>query len=152
LLIARAIYLNSVPSTVLPSDAAAAAYDALIHFLRIGLRVVLAVALVIANGAWITGPSRAAVRTRAALGSGIAWLRNFGERRGVSSGPFGQWMYRYRRVLRVCAVALVALILVFWGQPTALTVIVLVIILLVLLGLIELVARPPATPEAATPV
>ena len=152
LLIARTIYLNSVPSNVLPSDAAAAAYDALVHFLKIGLRVVLAVGLVIAIGAWITGPSRAAVRTRAALGSGIAWLRNFGERRGVSSGPFGQWMYRYRRVLRICAVALVALILVFWGQPTALTVIVLVIILLVLLGLIELVARPPATSEAATPV
>jgi hypothetical protein len=152
LLIARTIYLNSVPSNVLPSDAAAAAYDALVHFLRIGLRVVLAVALVIAIGAWITGPSRAAVRTRAALGSGISWLRNFGERRGVSSGPFGQWMYRYRRVLRVCAVALVALILVFWGQPTALTVIVLVVILLVLLGLIELVARPPATSEAATSV
>jgi hypothetical protein len=148
LLIARTIYLNSVPSSVLPTDAAAAAYDALVHFLRIGLRVVLAVGLVIAIGAFITGPSRAAVRTRAALGSGITWLRNLGERRGVSTGPVGQWTYRHRAVLRIGAVTLVALILVFWGQPTALTVILLVVILLILLGLIELVARPPAEPAA----
>jgi hypothetical protein len=148
LLIARTIYLNSVPASVLPTDAAAAAYDALIHFLRVGLRVILAVGLVIAIAAFITGPSRAAVRTRAALASGIAWLRNLGQRRGVSTGPFGQWVYRHRAVLRIGAVTLIALILVFWGQPTALTVILLVVILLILLGLIELLALPPAEPAA----
>ena len=148
LLIARTIYLNSVPASVLPSDAAAAAFDALVHFLRVGLRVVLAVGLVIAIGAFITGPSRAAVRTRAALGSGITWLRNLGERRGMSTGPVGQWTYRHRALLRIGALTLVALILVFWGQPTALTVILLVVILLILLGLIELVASPPAEPAA----
>jgi hypothetical protein len=151
LLIARTIYLNSVPASVLPSDAAGAAYDALVHFLRIGLRVVLAVGLVIAIGAFITGPSRAAVQTRATAGSGITWLRNFGERRGVSAGPVGQWTYRHRRGLRIGAVTLMALIFVFWGQPTALAVILLVVILLVLLGLIELIGRPPAASEAATP-
>jgi len=148
LLIARTIYLNSVPASVLPSDAAAAAFDALVHFLRVGLRVVLAVGLVIAIGAFITGPSRAAVRTRAALGSGITWLRNLGERRGMSTGPVGEWTYRHRALLRIGALTLVALILVFWGQPTALTVILLVVILLILLGLIELVASPPAEPAA----
>jgi len=148
LLIARTIYLNSVPASVLPTDAAAAAYDALVHFLRQGLRVVLAVGLVIAIGAFITGPSRAAVRTRAALGSGITWLRNLGARRGVSTGPVGEWTYRHRTWLRIGAVTLIALILVFWGQPTALTIILLVVILLILLGLIELVASPPAEPAA----
>jgi len=148
LLIARTIYLNSVPSSVLPADAASAAYDALVHFLKEGLRVVLAVGLVIAIGAFFTGPSRAAVRTRAALASGITWLRNLGERRGVSTGPVGEWTYRHRALLRIGAVTLVALILVFWGQPTALTIILLVVILLILLGLIELVANPPAEPAA----
>jgi hypothetical protein len=148
LLIARTIYLNSVPSSVLPSDAAAAAFDALVHFLRVGLRVVLAVGLVIAIGAFITGPMRAAVWTRATLASGITWLRNIGERRGISTGPVGEWTYRHRALLRIGAVTLVALILVFWGQPTALTVILLVVILLILLGLIELVASPPAEPAA----
>jgi hypothetical protein len=148
LLIARAIYLNSVPSSVLPSDAAGAAYDTLVHFIRVSLRVVLAVGLVVAIGAFLTGPSRAAVRTRAGVASGIAGVRHFGERRGLSAGPVGQWTYAHRRILRIGAVTVIALILVFWGQPTALAVILLVVILLVLLGLIELIGRPPAATEA----
>jgi hypothetical protein len=150
LLIARSIYLNSVPPTVLPGDAAASAFDAMVYFIRVGLRVVLAVALVIAIGAFITGPSRAAIQTRSALKSGAEWVRNFGERRGVSTGPVGEWTYTHRRALRIGAVALMAVIFVFWGHPTLLVVIVLVVILLLLLGLIELIGRPPAAaPETA---
>jgi hypothetical protein len=151
LLIARSIYLNSVPPAVLPGDAAAAAFDAMIYFIKIGLRVVLAVALVVAIGAFITGPSRAAIQTRSALKSGLGWVRNFGERRGVSTGPVGEWTYAHRRGLRIGAVALFALIFVFWGHPTGLVVIVLVIILLLVLGLIELIGRPPAEPGTAAP-
>jgi hypothetical protein len=149
LLIARSIYLNSVPPSVLPGDAAAAAFDAMAHFIRIGLRVVLAVGLVVAIGAFITGSSHTAVRTRSALKSGAGRVRNYGERRGVTSGPVGEWTYAHRKGLRIGAVALFALIFVFWGHPTGLVVIVLVVLLLVVLGLIELIGRPPAEPETA---
>jgi hypothetical protein len=149
--IARAIYLSSVPSATLPSDAAGAAYDALIHFLRQGLRVVLVVGLVVAIAAFFTGPSRTAIQTRSGLKSGMEWIRNYGERRGVSTGPVGQWTYLHRRSLRIAAVALAALIFVFWGSPTALVVILIVVLLLVILGLIELIGRPPAQTEMAAP-
>jgi hypothetical protein len=46
-------------------------------------------------------------------------------------------------------VAVVGVILVFWGQPTVVVVVVLVIVLLVLLGLIELIGRPAAEPGTA---
>ena len=51
------------------------------------------------------------------------------------------------------AVALAALVFVFWGQPTAVVVILIAILLLVVLGLIELIGRPtrggpPVTPGA----
>jgi hypothetical protein len=151
LLIARSIYLSSVPSNVLPSDAAAAAYDALVHFIKLALRTVLAVGLVVAIAAFFTGPSRAAVGTRSGIKSGLSWIRHFAERKGVSTGPVGQWTYLHRRGLRVGAVALFAVIFVFLGQPTALLVIVLVILLLVVLGLIELVGRPPAPAVPAVP-
>ena len=151
LLIARSIYLNSVPPSVLPGDAAAAAFDAMVYFIRVGLRVVLAVGLVIAIGAFITGPSRAAIQTRSTLKSWLGWIRNFGERRGVSTGPVGEWTYAHRRGLRIGAVALFALIFVFWGHPTGLVVIVLVVLLLLVLGLIELIGRPPAEPRTAAP-
>jgi hypothetical protein len=51
--------------------------------------------------------------------------------------------------LRIGAVALAALIFVFWGQPTALVVIVLAVLLVVVLGLIERIGRPPARREVA---
>jgi hypothetical protein len=149
LLIARSIYLGSVPPKVLPSDAAAAAFDAMVHFIKVGLRVVLAVGLVVAIGAFFTGPSRTAIQTRSALKSGADRIRHYGERKGVSTGPVGQWTYLHRRSLRIGAVALFALIFVFWGQPTALVVILLVVLLLVVLGLIELIGRPAAEPAAA---
>jgi hypothetical protein len=146
LLIGRSIYLNSVPSSVLPSDAAAAAYDTLVRFIKYGLRAMLVVGLVVAIAAFFTGPSATAVKTRGALVSGVRWLRDLGERKGVSTGPAGEWTYSHRKGLRVAAVALVALIFVFWGQPTPALGITLAVVLLVLLGLIELISRPPAAP------
>ncbi len=148
--IARSIYLNSVPSTTLPGDAAAAAFDAMVHFLKEGLRVVLVVGLVVAIGAFFTGPSHTAVRTRSAFKSGMDWIRNYGERRGVSTGPVGQWTYLHRKSLRVGVVALAALIFAFWGEPTAAVVILIVVLLLVVLGLIELIGRPPVRPQTAS--
>ena len=135
---------------MLPGDAAAAAFDAMVHFIKVGLRVVLVVGLVVAIGAFFTGPSRTAVQTRSALTSGIDWIRHFGERRGVSTGPVGKWTYLHRRGLRIGAVALVALIFVFWGEPTVLLVMVLVVVLLVVLGLIELLGGPPRGVPSAT--
>ncbi|MGI8449433.1 MAG: hypothetical protein ACR2MP_20090, partial [Streptosporangiaceae bacterium] len=63
----------------------------------------------------------------------------------------GTWTYAHRKGLRICAVALAALIFVFWGQPTVALVITLVVLLLVALGLIELVGSRPA-PQPATAV
>jgi hypothetical protein len=149
LLIFRGIYLNSVPESALPSDAAAALFDTFVRFIKEGLRAILVLGLVVAAGAFLTGPSVTAVRTRAGFGSGLAWVRRTGEHAGVSTGPVGTWTYAHRTALRIAAVALIALIFVFWGQPTAAVVIVLVILLLVILGLIELIGRPPARPEPA---
>jgi hypothetical protein len=149
LLIFRGIYLNSVPSSVLPSDAAAAMFDTFVRFIKQGLRVILVLGLVVAAGAFITGASVTAVRTRAAFGSGLGWVRQSGEHAGLSTGPAGRWTYAHRTGLRISAVALAAVLFVFWGQPTAGVVIGLAILLLVVLGLIELIGRPPGRPEIA---
>ncbi len=150
LLIFRGIYLNSVPQSVLPSDAAAAMFDTLVRFIRQGLRVLLVVGLVVAIGAFLAGPSATAARTRHGVAEGLGWLRDVGERKGASTGPVGTWTYAHRMGLRIAAVALIGLIFVFWGRPTALVVILLAVVLLVLLGLIELIGTPP-TARAAEP-
>ena len=149
LLIFRGIYLNTVPNNVLPSNAAAVIFDTFVRFIKEALRTLLLVGLVVAIGAFFSGPSVTAVRSREAVKSGFDWIRGAGERRGVSTGPVGRWTYRYRHALRIGAVFLVALLFVFWGRPTAAVVIWLAVLLLVLLGLIELIGRPPARPKVA---
>jgi hypothetical protein len=148
LLIFRGIYLSHVPESTLPSDAAAAMFDTFVRFIKTGLRAILVLGLVVAAAAFLTGPSVTAVRTRAAFASGLARARRSGEHAGLSTGPVGKWTYAHRTGLRISAVALIALIFVFWGRPTAAVVIVLAIVLLVILGLIELIGRPPAQPAA----
>jgi hypothetical protein len=150
LLIGRGIYLNTVPNSVLPGNAAAVIFDTFVRFIREALRTLLVVGLVVAIVAFFWGPSVTAVRSRGAVKSGFDWIRRFGEREGVTTGPVGRWTYAHRRALRICAVGLVALLFVFWGRPTALVVIWLAVLLLVLLGLIELIGRPPARPEVAS--
>jgi len=139
--IVRSMSLNSVPASV-PADAAAALFDTLVRFIRTALRTLLLVGLVVAAGAFFTGPSVTAVRTRSALASGLGWLRSTGEHAGLSTGPVGTWTYAHRTGLRVGAVALAALVFVFLGQPTEVAVILIAILLLVALGLIELIGRP----------
>ena len=138
LLIARTLYLGSVPASV-PADAAAAAFDILVRFIKTALRTLLVVGLVVAVGAFFTGPSAAAVRIRSAFSSGLGRLRGRGE-----SGPASRWTYAHRHALRIGAVALAALIFIFWGQPTAAVVVAIAVLLLVILGLIEVIGRPPA--------
>jgi hypothetical protein len=149
LLIFRGLYLNSVPSTLLPSNAAAAMFDTLVRFIKEGLRTILVLGLVVAAGAFVTGPSVTAVRTRGAFASGLGWVRASGERAGLRTGPVGRWTYAHRTVLRISAVALAALIFVFWGQPTGMAVILITVLLLVVLGLIELIGRPVGDPKLA---
>jgi hypothetical protein len=145
----RGVYLNSVPKAVLPSDAAAAMFDTVVRFIKVALRTLLVVGLVVAAGAFLTGPSVTAVRIRRGFVSGLRWIRESGEHAGLRTGPVGRWVYLRRKVLRVTAVAVAALIFVFLDQPSAVAVIVLVIVLLVVLGLIELIGRPPSNPHAA---
>lgn len=148
LAIARSIYLNSVPSSVLPANAAAVMYDTLVRFIKDGLRTLLVVGLIVAIAAFFTGPSVSAVKARGAVSGALGWVRSRGERSGLGTGPVGSWTYAHRRALRIAAVALFALIFVFWGRPTAVVAVVLAVLLLVVLGLIELIGRPPAASAA----
>ena len=138
----RAIYLDAVPAQVLPHDAAAVLYDTIVRFLRLGLRTILVLALVVAAGAFLTGQSVTAVRTRQGLKSAIGWLQGSAEQAGWRTGPVGTWVYDHKRALRIGAVAAAALALVFWGRPTGKVVLGLAIALLVALAIIEFLGRP----------
>ena len=149
LAIARGIYLNSVPQSTLPADAAAALYDTFVRFIKDGLRLLLVVGLVVAAGAFLTGPSTAAVQTRRAVTAGVDWLRTRIESRGLHPGPVGAWTAAHKRGLQIGVIALAALVFVFWGQPTLAVAIWIVVLLLVALGLIELIGGRTGGAETA---
>ena len=146
LLIARGIYLNSVPDSKLPADAAASMYDTLVRFIRDALRALFAVGLVVAAGAFLTGPSATAVGTRSVFSRSLGWVRRTGEMHGVRTGPVGKWTYAHRVLLRAAAVAVAAIVFVFTGPPSVTEVVLIVVLLLVVLGVIELIGRPPEQP------
>jgi hypothetical protein len=150
LAVGRTLYLNKLPGTI-PADAAAVAFDTIVRFIRQGLRVLLVLGLVVAIAGFFTGPSVTAVRTRQGFKSAFAAIRGTGERAGLTTGPVGAWVYKYRTALRIGAVTIAALVLVFWGIPTGLTVVVIAIVLVAVLGIIELIGRPPVRADLATP-
>jgi hypothetical protein len=106
----------------------------------------------VAAGAFLTGQSVTAVRARQGLSNAIGWLAGGAERAGFSTGPVGTWVYANKKALRIAAVTLAALALVFWGRPTGKVVLGLTLTLLVVLGIIEFLGRRPAqrAVEAAT--
>ena len=151
LLIARGMYLSSVPDSKLPADAAAAMFDTLVRFIRDGLRALFAAGLVVAAGAFLSGPSVSAVRTRSVISGSLGWLQRTSEMHGVRTGPVGRWTYAHRVLLRAGAVTVAAIVFVFSGPPSVTEIVVIVALLLVVLGLIELISRPPAVAPADHP-
>jgi hypothetical protein len=61
---------------------------------------------------------------------------------------WGSWVYANKQALRIGAVVLASLALVFWSQPTGKVVLLLAGLLLVALALIELLGRPPNAPSS----
>lgn len=147
LTVGREIYLHYVTGPNLPSDAASAFYNTLVHYLRLGLRSIGGIALLVAAGAFLTGPSRSAMAVRAWFGSLVGRVQGG---TGVAATPFGHWVARHKKSLRIGAILLPLLILAVWDTPTVTLIIVLVVLGLVLLLVIELLGRepPPAAPAS----
>jgi hypothetical protein len=139
--IGRSIYLDAVTSPTLPQDTAAAVFDTLVRFLRYGVRLVIAVALVVALAAWLTGPTRAATGVRSTAKRIVGGAGESAGSHGMTFGAFGAWVAHYRAGLRIAAVLLALVTLLLWNQPRGGTVLALAILLLIALALIEFVAR-----------
>jgi hypothetical protein len=111
---------------------------------------VLVLALVVAAGAFLSGPSTTAVGTRQRLTAAIGRLRGGAGEAGLRTGPVGTWVDANKQLLRIGAVTLAALALVFWGQPTGKVILLLAGLLLVALALIEFLGQPPRPTVAPT--
>lgn len=142
LTIGRSVYTNSLPPAIQRPDAAVVVYDQVVSLLRVALRSALALGLVVALVAFVSGNTAAARSLRGGWGRGTAWLRGAGERRGVTSGPVGIWLDEQRTLVRIVIAGGAALAVAFADQLTPGYVVTVGVVALVVLALTSLAARP----------
>jgi len=143
LLLGRSIYVDKVAGA-LPEDAARAFFDITVHWFRIGIRAIFAIALLVAAGAFLTGPSRAAVGIRRRF-SGV--VGGAAGETGVRSSATGRWVGENRTALRIASILVPAVVLFLWNAPTPAVLVVLVVIALLSLLAIEFVAAPQVSAD-----
>jgi len=137
LALGRSAYLSVAKN----HDAAAAAFDILVRFLRNGIRVIAALGIIVALAAFLSGPSRPAVWIREGAKSLIGGAGRKADEAGWTPGPVGTWVGAHKVGLRIAGVAVAVLVLFLWSSPRPLTLLVLALLLLVYLAVIELVGR-----------
>jgi hypothetical protein len=148
--VVRGVYLRSVPPDVLPADAATVLYDGLVRFLREAVRAGILLGLVVAAGAFLTGPSVTARRTRQVLVAGLAVLRRGLYRLGLKTDRVTAWVAGHAGLLRTLAVVAAFLVLILVTYRTPALVLWLTVAVLGALFIIQLLATPvPARPVGA---
>jgi hypothetical protein len=142
----RVYYVETTPADILTAEAAGDFFDTLVRFLRTSLRALGVAALVVALAAFLAGPSRAAVMTRATFERSVGSARGGAEHGGWDTGRFGTWVFAKRRMLQVTVLVVAGLVLMFWTQPTAWVVIWTAVLVVLALALVEFLGTPPAQP------
>jgi hypothetical protein len=141
----RVVYLNHLPANA-NERAAGAIYDQLIRFLWLTVRMVIVLGVVVALGAWLSGPGRWARRVRDVWESGIAAVR---QALGITSlGPVGPWVHRYRYALRWAVVAVAVVVMLVWSYPTGLVIFAIALVALAGLAVVEFLDAPGSPPPA----
>ncbi len=141
-LIGRRIYLDNLPLKYLSANDAGAVFDTMVRFLRDGLRLVFAIALLICALIWLTGGSRQARGMRSHIMRGGRAIASRG-----SDWRYAGVVAENRRPISIGIAALGALILVLWTNPGVATVIVIALVTAALIVLVysfspPAVARP----------
>jgi hypothetical protein len=146
LVLVREVYLDQMPTDVMTPQASAYVFDTVTRFLRDGIRLVFIVALVVAALAVLLG-RRAALATAGRSVAGAS-------RRGwdaVSRGPVGAGVAEHAPIVAGSVVAVGALVLVLWENPTGLVVLVTAIIVALLLAAVWGLAHQGAERRADRP-
>ena len=146
--IGRTLYLDAIDPDVLPPQAAADIFDALIALLRTGVRVVAIAAVVIVLIALVLGHTGALTRRTSTAVRGLATDQRVG------------WVAGHRGALQIGAVVIGGLVLLSWDPPTAGVVLIDALLVIAAVALIAAIAglsrdrapaaAPPAAPASST--
>ncbi|WP_256984192.1 hypothetical protein [Streptomyces sp. XY006] len=145
LTVARDVYLDHLPPGT-SQGAAGSVYDALVRFLRAGVRALAAVALFTAAGAFLAGPSRIAVLTRTGCRRSIGGLREVATSAGLRLGGVGRFVHRFKRWIGAAILLIAVVVLFTWSYPTTAVVVWTAVLTLVGFAIREFLDAPQAPP------
>jgi hypothetical protein len=141
LAVGRGAYLDAVVAAGAKRSVQQIVFDQVVGSLRVALRATIALGIILAIGAWVTGPSGAATRVRGftsgLLGKGADGVS------GTRVGDVGvlRWLGAHERAVEIVVLVLAAFFLLSWQAPSAATVLWLALFTLVLLALVAVGAR-----------
>ncbi|WP_053759141.1 hypothetical protein [Streptomyces sp. AS58] len=154
LAVARRLYLDAVPASTLPADAAASIYDTFVRFLRDSTRTLLVVAVITALAAFLYGPSRVARGTRDLARRGTGAGGQALSRAGLRTGSAGRWLDTHRSWTNGIVIGGGVLALLLWNFPTVGAVALVVGLVLVVMAVLAVLAAaqgPAPRPTAGAP-
>jgi len=140
----RHFYLKVLPDTV-NLKAAGAVYDQLLGDLRLALRTGFVLVLIVALGAWLSGPARPASRIR----DGVLGLVRRPSGDGTEASAVATFVGRHRNGLRGLVIGLGLAILVALSSPSPAAVLVIAVLVVLGILLIEFLGRNAPTEEPA---
>lgn len=136
--IGRHVYRDHLPPNVdADADAAMLLYDTVVRFLRATVRTITVLALVLALGAYFTGPAAFARHIRALCKAVIGHGRALTQRVGMSTGPVGPWVNRHRRAVSAAVVGVALIAFLLYDDASGAAVLTFGVLLLAALALVE---------------
>ncbi|GAA2641095.1 hypothetical protein [Streptomyces vastus] len=151
LAVMRQVYLDSVPTTALPRDAAADIYDTFVRFLRNSTRTVLVIAVITTLAAYLYGPGRGARWVRSAAAGGTGATGRSMARHGLHTGAAGRWLGTHGDWTTGIVIAGGVLALVLWNYPTPGAVALVLGLVLLVLALLGILAAASGAAERPAP-
>ncbi|UCR88289.1 hypothetical protein [Mycetocola spongiae] len=148
--IARGLVVPGLAQSLGSREVAELVYDALTRFTLSLATAIAVLAVAVAVSAWFSGPGSVAVRLRG-LGSAVCRAaRTLGEKFGLSTGAFGERVYRVRHALRALIGVAAGCAILLIRPLTPGLVIGTILGALLLLIIAEFIQRPPAEAGATT--
>jgi hypothetical protein len=143
LALARRAYLDGIPATVLPPDAAAVLFDTLVRFLRDAIRAGFLVGLLAAIGGFLAGPSVTAVALRRVTDAVFAAAKGGLVALGLDLGPVTARVSPHARALKAAVLVAAFLIVLLQRYRTPEFVVWVVVGTLAALAIVKFLAITP---------
>lgn len=144
--VGRILFVSALSPTYLPNNVAQALYDAVVPFINTTALSVGLVGFTVAVVAYLAGPFRGSGMLRRSTIGTAASLRAAAGNAGITTGGFGAFLYRYRRLAHVLIGLAAAAVAIFWRPLTPPVIIWSAVLALVAVLLVEVLQRPSVGP------